>query len=179
MHSNPAHDELLVLAAQAGDRSAMGELVSRWRGPLWRHARVLTGRDDGAWDVLQEACVAMVRGVRSLADPASFRWWAFRLVTNKAADWVRSAQRGRRLVAGAAADPRPASEGVRPDELARVRRAVEQLPADSRVLLSLRYCGDLSMTEISLALRVPEGTVKSRLHQAREELRSILERDEP
>ncbi len=55
-------DELLVLACQDGDARAFERLVARWQKPLWRHARRVTGRDDLAWDALQEAWIAIVRG---------------------------------------------------------------------------------------------------------------------
>lgn len=85
-HSAPAddvYDELLVLRCQEGDQDALDELVARWQRRLFDHARRLTQQTDAAWDVVQEAWMAIVRGIGRLQDPASFRPWAYRIVTFK------------------------------------------------------------------------------------------------
>ena len=76
-------DELCVLACQDGDSRAFDRLVKRWQKPLWLHARRVTGRDDLAWDALQEAWLAIVRGLRRLSDPGRFEAWAHGIVRNK------------------------------------------------------------------------------------------------
>lgn len=169
-------DELLVLRCQDGDAQAMEELVARWQRRLWRHAWHLTGKEDAAWDVVQEVWMAIVRGIRRLEDPARFRPWAYRLVTNKGADWVRRQQRLRKLADDAARAVEPAAEPSSGDAGAGLRRAFGRLPTDCRAILSLRYFQDISLGDIARILELPEGTVKSRLHHARNQLKSALER---
>lgn len=74
-------DELLVLRCQAGDRAALDLLVERWNPRLLRLARRLTQSDD-ADEVVQEAWLAIVRGVARLQDPALFPSWALRIASN-------------------------------------------------------------------------------------------------
>lgn len=83
-------DELLVLDCLKGSSDALRALVARWQEPWWRHAYRLTGRDDAAWDVLQETWVGMASGIHKLRDPGNFRRWAYTIVTRRAADWVNT-----------------------------------------------------------------------------------------
>lgn len=82
------YDELLVLRSQDGEASAMDELVRRWQKKLRRHARYLTAGDEAAWDMTQETWMAVVRGIRRLDDPATFKTWVYRILVHKCADWL-------------------------------------------------------------------------------------------
>lgn len=170
-------DELLVLRTQGGDVASLNVLAQRWHPKLLRHAVHLTGEREGGADVAQEAWVAIVRSLRRLHDPSRFRAWAYRIVTRKASDWIRSRVRRRRLDDRAAAEPAPI-EAERPDsndDVARLREVMAELPADRRALLAMYYVEGMTVGEISEALSIPRGTVKSRLFHARNRLRASLE----
>jgi len=173
-------DELLVLLSQEGDGDALRRLVIRWQPRLGRLAWRLTGEREAAADAVQEAWLAIARGLRRLDDPARFREWAFRIVSNKCADWLR-----RRIVRrNAASDVRapagrsdgPPVEADRTDEVARLRAAMAKLPGEQRALLALHYLEGLGLAEIARVFNVPQGTIKSRLFHVRERLRQKLER---
>lgn len=174
-------DELLVLRCQNGEPEALDALVARWQPRLWRLAARLTADRDAARDVAQDSWLAIVRGLRRLDDPARFRAWAYRIVANQCVDWIRrravrrDAAAGLRDLASAQSDdPRPLGlDDV--DPVARLRAALRRLPADQRTVLSLHHLDGLSVLEIAAVLDVPAGTVKSRLHKARGQLRSTLE----
>jgi RNA polymerase sigma-70 factor (ECF subfamily) len=171
-------DELLVLRCQEGKREACDLLVRRWQRRLWRYARRLTGNSDAAWDVMQETWMAVLRQIRRLSDPAWFAAWAHRIVRNKCADHCRKAGRQRRL-ADALAERQPANDDPpREGPADAVAEALRRLSPDRQELLTLKYGADLNIIEIALVLGIPAGTVKSRLHHAREQLRRILEGDE-
>ncbi len=171
-------DELLVLMAQDGEAAAWDELVSRWQKPLWRHACRLTGRAEAAWDVMQDAWLAMVRGLGRLDDPRRFRAWAYRITTRRAVDWVRRRQRDRH---GQDHLEQAQQLSDSPDEIAAtdsahdVRAALAKIPDNYRIVLTLYYLDELSVHEIADVLSIPAGTVKSRLHHGRDELRRHLE----
>ncbi len=100
MVSNPNRspqivDELLVLECQRGDAQALDRLVERWDRRLHAHAFRLCGDVESASEVVQEAWLAIVRGIPKLKDPGRFRPWIYRIVTHKAADHVRQAQQQR------------------------------------------------------------------------------------
>jgi len=175
------HGESLVLAAQTGEIAAFEGLLRRWLPIMRRHAERLTGDGTAAEDVSQESCLAVARGLRRLDDPALADAWMLRIVTNKAADWVRRRQRDRRL--------RQAIENREPrstcgdshgdlesgDRAARIRAACRGLPVELRAVVSLYYGEGLTVAAVAAALGVPAGTIKSRLHDARAQVRAFLE----
>lgn len=179
------YDELLVLSCQNGDRSALKELVGRWQKRLGRFALRLTGDADAAADVTQETWIAIVRGIGRLDDPASFRAWAYRIVANKCADWIRKNKRRRELTEQMTIESEgqvvesAEAELEKRDDISQVRSAIRKLPDDRRMILTLKYVDEMSTREISKALNIPQGTVKSRLYHAREELKNILETSAP
>ncbi len=123
--------------------------------------------------------MAILRQIRKLSDPAWFPTWAYRIVRNKCADYVRRASRQGHL-ADALAERQLANDDP-PQEAPghAVAEALRRLPPDRQELLALRYAQDLNIIEIAVVLGIPAGTVKSRLHHAREQLRKILKGDEP
>lgn len=198
MDRNRIEDELLVIRCREGDEEAFGELVGRWHRRLVRFARHLTGDEAAARDAVQETWLSAIRGIRRLDDPARFPAWIYRLLSRRAADWIRREQRRRKLRgaleadaearqeivqgAAAAAGGNPAwattdragaaSAGASSGEadLAALRRSIARLPRDAQAVLTLKYLDDLTIAEIAEALAIPAGTVKSRLHYAREKL---------
>ena len=179
MKRNPEEvlTELLVLRSQDGDVAAWRQLVGLWQERLYFHARRLTGENEAARDVAQESWLAMVRGIKKLDDPARFRAWAFRIVSNKAADWTRRQVRRRKMLEvardeAAREELQPPSSGT--DHVDYVRAAIARLSADQRSLISMFYQDGLELSEIASILKIPVGTVKSRLYSARQELKPLL-----
>lgn len=167
-------DEMAVLAAQSGDHRAIALLVERWNPRMVRHAGYLLGDQQLGADAAQEAWLSIARKIGSLHDPARFGPWAMRIVTNKCRDAARRrARSGEQTGAGLDALPAPESK-TKSEEVERLRLALRQLSGEQRALLSLRYADRLSVPRIAETLGVPEGTVKSRLHAARDALRRIL-----
>ena len=179
MHRTPEHiaTELLVLRAQSGDRDAMRALFKAWNPRLRAHASRLLGAHASldASDATQEAWLAIAKRIRKLSDPALFAPWAHRIVAHKCADASRRAIRERR-----ARESRPATETVHPapDDRADLRAAFAALTLEHRAVLSMRYGSDLGIGHIALALGIPPGTVKSRLHAARAALKQAINQQE-
>lgn len=175
-------DELLVLRCQDGDADALRDLVTRWQPRLGRFAWRLTAEREAARDITQDAWLAIVRGLSRLDDPARFRSWAYRVVRNKCADWTRRRvveQRAERDVRGSGAlgSGDRLNETDSAGELRRMREALTRLPDEQRAMLSLHYLDGMSVAEIAGVLDVPLGTVKSRMHHARNCLKQALERE--
>ena len=173
-------DELLVLRSQDGDEKALELLIKSWQKRLWRHARRLTGRGDVAWDVLQETLLAIVKGLHRLDDPALFRTWAYRIATNKCADWTRKQQRDRKLMQTVAQNYEPPTlkDNEPSDDQNRLHNAMGNLSGDRQAILAMHYQEQMGIAEIAVALDIPAGTVKSRLFHARKQLKELLERNE-
>jgi len=168
-------DELIVLRAMQGDRESFDLLVRRWQRKLWRYARLQTNNNDSAWEVMQEAWIAILKNIRKIDDPAWFAAWAYRIVRNKSADHHRSENRQMNLAGTLATQHARNTNPPREDHNESLINAMRSLSLDTQELLTLRYGGDLNIMEIAVILSIPAGTVKSRLHTAREQLRKILE----
>ncbi|MFG0256955.1 MAG: RNA polymerase sigma factor [Phycisphaerales bacterium JB043] len=171
------YDQWLVLRTQDGDREALARLVSRWQDRLVRHAYKLLGHEDDARDVVQDVWIGVARTIRRLEDPASFRAWVYRIVTNKSADRIRKLQRDRRATEIRAETERHARADAT-DTVAMVRDAIEQMPLEQQVLMRLHYLDGLGVRELGVVFDIPPGTVKSRLFHARKRLARIIERNQ-
>lgn len=171
-----------MLRAQGGDAAALARLIRRNEGLVLRHALQLTNDPEAAADVAQETWLAVVRRLGSLGDPRAFHAYTLRIATNKAADWTRGRVRQRRAwtrlrnLAHEMASPADAGAtgAAATDDARAVRATLDGLSPEHALVVSLHYAEGLSLGEIAVALGVPLGTVKSRLHHARERLRRAL-----
>lgn len=173
-----ALDEYLVVLSQGGSREALDTLARRWMPRLLRYAGRVLGRSgqaaEAARDVVQDTWIGVIRGLRGLRDPAQFPAWIYGIATRKCADAIRTAKRRRRLVAGGMAEGLNEGTELAPEQRIDVATAIRSLPPMHRAVVHLYYRADLSVEEIAAVLGVPAGTVKSRLHHAREALRRYL-----
>ncbi|MCR9245591.1 MAG: RNA polymerase sigma factor [bacterium] len=179
MQSTGPRLELLVLRAQANDEAAFAVLVERVDAALRRHARRYVVDPELVSDATQDAWLAIVRGLRRLEDPARFLPWALCIVARRAIDLVRRRQRtpATQLDGNEPSVEPPIGPGASNAAAStgdRLRAAVRRLDLDHRVVVELHYLEGLTLPEISGAVAVPVGTVKSRLHYARRRLREVL-----
>ena len=161
-------NQLLVMDAQAGDTEAMEKLVSRWQKRLWLHALRLTGETQAAWDVTQQTWLAIIKGLRKLHDPANFKAWAYKITTNKSIDWIKKTKTNKHV----------SMEQIHEHQFEEkkdigLHELMEKLDLRKKAVLCLYYFEQLTVPEISIALNIPTGTVKSRLHSARKELKKL------
>lgn len=170
-------DEYLVLSAQAGSRVALDELARRWTPRLLRHAQHLLGAADQASDAVQDTWLAVLRGLRRLQDPARFPGWVYAIATRRCADAIRGSVRLRAFRDKSEVDPTNSEPPRGADERLDMRDALARLQRDQAVVMAMFYGADLSVEEIATALSIPAGTVKSRLHNARETLKSTLRKE--
>ena len=168
----------LVERAMGGDREAFAELQRRSIDKLYATARLILGDSDLAQDATQEAFIAAWRGLRGLRDPERFEAWLRRLIVSACYREARKAKRRSRAesqvrpIETESADPATATADR--DEL---DRALEALDPAERALIVLHYYLGLPMHETAVALGLPVGTVKSRLHRTKQRMRATLEAD--
>jgi RNA polymerase sigma-70 factor (ECF subfamily) len=168
----------LVERAMGGDRDAFAELQRRSIDRLYATARLILGDSDLAQDATQEAFIAAWHGLRGLRDPDRFEAWLRRLIVS--ACYREARKRNRR--SRAEGRVRPIDAGATDPALAtadrdELDRAFEALGPQDRALMVLHYYLGLPMHETAVALGLPVGTVKSRLHRNKQRMRATLEAD--
>jgi len=180
----------LILRAQHGDVRAFEALVTAHIPRLRRFARAMTKSDADADDLAQEALIKVYRSLRSYRFESSFPTWLYRVTRNCYLDaWRRAAARERAVAAvapGPGGNGDAASEAAAPDALllqaeesARLWAAIGQVAADFRTVLVLCDVEGMGIAEVAAIEKLPEGTVKSRLHRGRAQLARLLGAGEP
>ena len=172
--------EQLARTAAAGDPSALDELLAAVRPEVMRLcARFLPHRED-AEEACQDTLLAIARGLGSFEFRASFHTWLHRIAANRARSTYTVLRR--RFASEAAGSPPPDRPDPRRTSVVAGTRLdlLDGLEALGPVLaepLALRDILDLPYDEIAVLLRVPVGTVKSRIHEGRRRLRGHLTDD--
>lgn len=182
----------LVRRAQAGDVQAFGDLVERNRRAVFRAALAAVGSATEADDVAQEAFVTAFQKIQAFRGEASFKTWLLAIAWRKAIDRRKSVTRWmQRMVAPAHSDEtgeewnpmdRLAAGGQsQEDELVtsdlqrRLKPLIASLPKKLRDALLLAGSGDHTYEEIGQMLKIPTGTVKWRVSEARKVLRNKMQ----
>ena len=178
--TEPADREYVRLS-QAGDRSAYGQLVRRYQDRMYRFILRMVHSHDEALELTQEAFIKAWEALPEWRPDAEFRTWLFRIASNAATDCLRR----RKVVEFVALeedydvpgeDPGPEAQLQTKQSLAALESALARLPPEQREIVLLREIEDMAYGEISAALGINEGTVKSRLARAREALVSERKR---
>ncbi|MBA4062793.1 MAG: RNA polymerase subunit sigma [Isosphaera sp.] len=167
-----------------GRREAFGELVTRYQARLYNAAiRLVDGPEDAA-DVVQDAFLSAFQSLHSFKGDAEFFTWLYRIAFNTAISLKRKKRAAVSLDAGRAdgrIDPDDPSEYVKPgaglertEDERRLHEAIARLSHEHREVLVLKDLDGLKYEDIAEVLGVPIGTIRSRLHRARLELRELL-----
>ena len=172
-------DDELMLLARGGVDEAFDVLVRRHQAGVLKVAAKLLGRVDTARDAAQRTFFEVYRYLMQYQARGKFRQFLYQVLMNQCRMVGREAQKDRKLRDRLSAEPGEA--GDLPDEaiLARERRRelellLGRLSKKLRVVLVLRFAGDLSYQEIGEILELPVGTVKSRLFSGLEKLRKLM-----
>lgn len=177
-------DPGLVEACRAGRPEAFGELVRRYQNRLYPTLLRLTGSPEDASDLLQDAFLRAYEKLDRFQGESSFYTWIYRIAVN-----VALSDRRRRKVRGRSAgsldwetaqpledatltDPSLPLERAERDE--RIVEALNRLQPEHRAVVVLKDLDGQRYDEIASLLKIPIGTVRSRLHRARSELRVLL-----
>jgi RNA polymerase sigma-70 factor (ECF subfamily) len=168
-----------VRECRAGDANACAALVRGYQDLALRTAFLMTNDRQAAEDVAQNAFLAAFRHLSRFDLDRSFRPWFLAILANEARMHLRvQRRRATDPLDSDVPDVGPADgllvRLIRDDERGRVRAALMELDEPFRTTVILHYFNDLSIPEIASATDTPSGTVKSRLHRGREQLRRLL-----
>ncbi len=171
----------LVELAREGDHHAFEELVRATYMDAYSLAYRLTGDEEDARDVVQEAYLRAFRGLKRFRGEAQFTTWLYRITANCASSALGKRARHRHEVLEEDDDVVDVSGRLDPAEQAdrgvvrdRVKEALAELPPRLRTVVVLRDVYDLSHEAIAAELGISESAAKVRLHRARRKLRERL-----
>lgn len=180
----------LVAALQRHEATAFEWLVRHYSGRLLATARRLLRDEADCADAVQEAFLSAYRSIDGFEGNATLTTWLHRIVVNCCLMLLRKQRRrnetsiddllpqfdrtGHRIDPGRGWRSTPDEELLKSETRALVRRLIDQLPDDYRIVLLLRDIEELDTEETARLLQVTVGTVKTRLHRARQALQTLL-----
>ena len=179
-------DRRLITETLNGRPAAFGELVRRYQDRLYNAVLRLLNHPDDTLDVVQDAFVNAYQSLGSFKGDAEFYTWMYRIAFNVAISHKRKRRRALvSLEAGRhgepAIDPADPSDDTRPgaameraEEGAALQAGLARLSAEHRTVLVLKDIEGMKYEQMAEVLGVPVGTIRSRLHRARLELRELL-----
>jgi RNA polymerase sigma-70 factor (ECF subfamily) len=181
-------DRRLIADCLAGRRDAFGELVSRYQARLYNAAIRLVDNPEDAADVVQDAFLNAYQSLHAFKGDAEFFTWLYRIAFNAAISQKRKKRAGVSLDAAGpdgGIDPDDPSEYVKPGTALQrsederiLQEALNRLSHEHREVLVLKELEGMRYEDIAEVLGVPIGTIRSRLHRARLELRDLLQAHE-
>ncbi len=178
-------DLRLIRECREGNNAAYGELVSRYQDRLFNSLLRLVNNAEDARDVAQEAFLHAYQSLHTFKGDSLFFTWLYRIAVNTAISMKRKQRPTIRIQAGGdernSVDPLDSTESNRPGyaiEMAEEERAVHdalaKLSPDHRAVLVMKDMEGMKYEEMADVLGVPVGTIRSRLHRARLEMRDIF-----
>lgn len=172
---------ILVDAARQGDKAALDDLVRATYGSTYTLAYRLTGNEDDARDVVQDAYLRAYKGLRRFRGDAQFTTWLYRITANCSANLLAKRARHRtewlseeEPVVDIRPEIDPETRLAGADDRERITAALAGLPPRLRQVIVLRDIYDLPHGAIAAELGISEAAAKVRLHRARRRLRDIL-----
>ncbi|HEY3495562.1 MAG TPA: sigma-70 family RNA polymerase sigma factor [Polyangiaceae bacterium] len=174
----------LLQSWREGDRQAGDALVGRYLGAIRRFFRHKL--ESGEDDLVQRTFVACVEAAARFEARSSFRTFLYAIARNVLLDHLRAVHRDSLRGPGefdpsvsslCAFDTSPSQALAGKESAARLLRALRSVPLDAQLLLELYYWEELSVAELAEVLVLPEGTIKGRLHRARQALHERMAKD--
>lgn len=175
-------DARLIEEARQGDTTAFGRLVQKYQGRLYNTMLHVSGSREEAEDVVQEAFIQAFTKLDSFRAQSAFYTWLYRIGFNAAISRRRrkrhevSVEQAREMTGEEPVDDgeAPTERLLREEQIGQVHTALDALSEEHRAILVLREIEGCCYETISEILNLPVGTVRSRLHRARLQLRDQL-----
>lgn len=172
-------DEILIKKAMAGDKSAFGMLIGKYRNKLYRVLYFIVHNQEDALDLLQDTLVKAYKSIHTLRSPSAFYCWINRIGVNLAFNFLKRSEKAKKYHEKLALEYREKSE----DPLSSLEKKelqlelvtlISQLPAKQKAAFVLCDVEGHSYKEISEILNCNLGTVMSRIYYARNYIRKNI-----
>jgi RNA polymerase sigma-70 factor (ECF subfamily) len=175
-------DRELVVRCQQNDTRAFDELVARHQDRIYTAVSRFCGNAEDAADIVQRAFINAFRKIQEFKGDAAFSTWIYRIAFNQAISFRRENRhttvsiysKDDDKVVEPAVESNPTEKTEGEETQKKVQQALEQLEEGDRQIILLKDLQGHSYDEIAVIMQIPKGTVRSRLHRARLELKSKL-----
>ena len=177
----------LVRLLKKGDRDAFNQLIGEYQNKVINIAYGMLSDTDDALDASQEVFIKVFKSIGSFKEDSALSTWIYRICANVCKDFLRKRMRAGKTVSIYAADDddneimQIADSASTPEELSEqselqglIRKAMDELGEEARTVLVLCDIEGMSYDEIAVILKLPVGTVKSRINRARAALRKKI-----
>jgi RNA polymerase sigma-70 factor, ECF subfamily len=169
-----AEDRELVDGCLRGDRSVQRRLYDRYADRVYAVVLKMTGNREEAVDLSQDIFIRIFEKIGEFRGESALGTWIYRIAVNTTLHHLRSVRRGRAATDRVRERASPYAETPDPDLTMDLDVILADLSDDERAILLLRYQQDLSYAEIAQVLKIPMGTIASRLNRAREQMRQRM-----
>ncbi|WLD94297.1 sigma-70 family RNA polymerase sigma factor [Alkalihalobacillus sp. AL-G] len=166
--------EKKIKKAKRGNEKAFQELIQDQKNKLFRMAYLYVKNEDDALDIVQDTICKAFISIKQLKDPHYFSTWISRILINAALDFIK---KNNRAIPFSDVDGFRKDQNLRIEEKLDLLEAIERLEVQYKTVIIFRYYKDLSIKQIAEVLKCPEGTVKTRLHRAINQLKSDLKEE--
>lgn len=174
-------DRKLVRGLRAGDNGAFTQLDEQYRQRLIDVATKVSGKHEDALEIVQETFIVVLRRIKGFKGQSTIYTWMYRILLKLCGNRVRSKNNQTKLALELSRTQAEDGSNLRPDVRLNSKRAIqvlqeslEELSSEHRAAITLGVFGGLSHGAIAKKLKIPEGTARSRLHNARIHLETIL-----
>ena len=193
MEASPKIGKGVIDSCKEGDEKAFGEIVLAYQRRVYNIAYRMLGNKEEAKDLAQEVFLSVFESIKTLREEMKFEPWLIQITVNHCRNRWKYLRRRKYFQSDSLDDPIETEEGEIPRQVYDpsdspetllekkmiqdlVQRGLLELREEQRELIVLRDLQGLSYEEIGKLFSLPEGTVKSKIHRARMELKEQLER---
>ncbi|MCP4291055.1 MAG: sigma-70 family RNA polymerase sigma factor [bacterium] len=182
------HQDLKTIRrCKRGDEAAFAEILSRYRGAIYNLCFRMSRNTEDATDLAQEVFIKVFGLLDRFDESYAFSSWLFRIATNHCIDFLRRKRMKFQSIDGAVgtdgeeyelqlpdSGPQPDTVLQRKEALSKLEEVIGDLPPHYKAITLLRHDQQMSYEEIAEVLQLPLGTVKARIHRARNMVQQML-----
>ena len=162
--------------AISGDKEALNRIFITQKEVMYKTAVILLQNPDDVYDAIQETLLKIYKNISSLKNSNAFKSWSRKILVNECYNIISKNKKIAELNKSITMEYEETSEDVYFDK-ENIESIFSKLDIKSKLVATLFYIDELSVKEISSFLKIPEGTVKSRLSKAREQIFNVIEED--
>lgn len=170
----------IIARVKKGDEEAFAKLIEEYKIPIYKTAKAILKDEDDVCDAIQDTALSIYKNINSLKNEKYFKTWVIRITINKCYDIITKHRLREEKISKVQANITELHTNFVNNVIEKtdLERTLDLLEKDLKIVAVLYYYNDLSVSEISEILKIPKGTVKSRVFRAREKLYDILSKEE-